>query len=98
MQTPMCEPCCGCSVFDNHSTCASLCCIASQQQLWMASCLSELYENPCYVFSCISDILYVYSCMGRYPARPSKASLRESIAGDALYGVAPVLAALKAGG
>lgn len=32
-----------------------------------------------------------------YPARPSKASLREQLFGDVLYGVAPVLAALRAG-
>jgi len=31
-----------------------------------------------------------------YPARPSKSALREQLFGDTLYGVAPVLAALKA--
>lgn len=33
----------------------------------------------------------------RYPARPSKSSMMEMLEGDALYGVAPVLAALTAG-
>lgn len=33
----------------------------------------------------------------RYPARPSRASIMEAVEGDALYGVAPVLAALSAG-
>jgi hypothetical protein len=33
----------------------------------------------------------------RYPARPSKASYREQLFGEALYGVAPILAALQAG-
>lgn len=33
----------------------------------------------------------------RYAARPSKASIMDALEGDALYGVAPVLAALTAG-
>lgn len=33
----------------------------------------------------------------RYPSRPSKASIMDTMDGDALYGVAPVLAALTAG-
>lgn len=54
---------------------------------------------PCHVCPC--HVLPL-SCLPfptcrRYAARPSKASIMDTLEGDALYGVVPVLAALTAG-
>lgn len=39
----------------------------------------------------------LFNVQNRYPARPSKASFRDALEGEALYGVAPIQAALRAG-
>jgi hypothetical protein len=60
-----------------------------------SSCLARhyLFLQLKWCYFCVTFLLL--TC--RYPARPSKASYREQLFGEALYGVAPILAALQAG-